>query len=96
MMQTKIQAIIFKALQNLADELDNDTLKNPNENTQIYGANLDSLALVSLIADLEDMLNNELNINIILADEKTMSLKNSPFRNVATLTDYILLLSQGK
>lgn len=95
-MQNKIQSLIFKALQNLADELENDTLKSPNETTKIYGidGNVDSLGLVSLIADLEAMLSDELGLDIILADEKTMSLRNSPFKDVATLTEYIATLSR--
>lgn len=93
-----IQNIIFNALINLADELENEELKNPNANTKIYGidGNLDSLALVSLIADLESELSDKLNINVVLADEKAMSMRNSPFRDVSTLTDYIHNLAQGK
>lgn len=96
--KTKIQSLIYRALQNLADELENEHLKNPNEQTQIYGKEgyLDSLALVSLISDLESMLSDELNIDVTLADEKAMSQKNSPFKNVESLSNYIseLITSQ--
>lgn len=93
-----IEQIIFNALTNLADELESEDLRNPNKDTKIYGidGNLDSLALVSLIADLESELSEKLNINIVLADEKAMSMRNSPFRDVATLTQYIYDLTQGK
>lgn len=97
--KTKIQSFIYKALQNLADELENDYLKNPNEQTQIYGreGHLDSLALVSLISDLEAILSEELKIDITLADEKAMSQKNSPFKDVESLRNYILqLISEQK
>lgn len=95
----KIQGFIYKALQNLADELENECLKNPNEHTQIYGkeGHLDSLALVSLISDLEAILSEELNIDITLADEKAMSQKNSPFKDVESLSSYIAqLISEQK
>ena len=90
-MKDKIQNIIFEALENLSDELENNELKTPTLQTKIYGidGNLDSLALVSFIADLEEML-SEIGIDIVLADEKTMSAKNSPFEDVATLTQFIL------
>ena len=93
-----IEQIILNALTNLADELESEDLRNPNKDTKIYGidGNLDSLALVSLIADLESELSEKLNINIVLADEKAMSMLNSPFRDVATLTQYIYDLTQGK
>ena len=53
-MHTKIQNLIIDSLKNLAEELENETLKNPTKDTKIYGinGNLDSLALVSFIADL--------------------------------------------
>ncbi|HEC2411457.1 TPA: hypothetical protein R2A53_001692 [Campylobacter jejuni] len=90
-MQEKIQKLIINLLKNLADELENEELKNPTQNTKIYGIEglLDSLALVSLIADLEESLAAELDIEITLADEKTMSLRNSPFKDVQTLAQYI-------
>ena len=93
-----IENIIFNALKNLADELENDELKNPTKDTKIYGidGNLDSLALVSFIADLEESLSESFGDEIVLADEKAMSLRNSPFKDVATLTQYILSLKQDK
>lgn len=98
-MQEKIQNIIIKALKNLADELENPQLQNPDLQTKIYGSegNLDSLALVSFITDIEEMVDNELNTNITLADEKAMSSRNSPFKDVSTLTQYICnLIEESK
>ncbi|MCX2683647.1 hypothetical protein OQH60_07315 [Campylobacter sp. MIT 21-1685] len=90
-MQKQIEKLIFEALKNVGDELENENLKNPNLETKIYGTGgeLDSLSLVSFIADLEQMLSS-LGIDIVLADERTMSARNSPFKDVATLTQYIL------
>lgn len=96
-MQNKIQSIIIAILKDLAQEFEIEDLANPSATTAIYGANseLDSLALVSFITDLEQRLSDELGLNVILADEKTMSLRNSPFKDVATLTSYILSLSDS-
>ena len=99
-MQNKIQSIIIAILKDLAEEFEIEDLANPSATTAIYGASgtnsgLDSLALVSFITDLEQRLSDELGLNVILADEKTMSLRNSPFKDVATLTNYILSLSNS-
>lgn len=95
-MEEKIQNIIMQALKNLADELENPELENPNVQTKIYGneGNLDSLALVSFITDVEEMIDLEFNTNITLADEKAMSSRNSPFKDVETLAQYIQNLLQ--
>ena len=50
---------------------------------------MDSLALVSLITDLEEKISDEFDEDIVLADEKAMSQRTSPFRTVESLTEYI-------
>ena len=56
---------------------------------------MDSLALVSFIADLEDKISDEFEKDIILADEKAMSEKTSTFRNIESLTSYIKSLLEN-
>ena len=88
-MQNTIEESIFEALKNLSDDF--ESLKNPNKETKIYGDKgiLDSLALISFITDLEELINSRFNTQIILASEKTMSLRNSPFKDVEKLGKYI-------
>ena len=90
-MQEKIEKIIIDTLKELNEELENEAFLNPNSKTKLYGGNgaMDSLALVSFIADLEDKISDEFEKDIILADEKAMSQRTSPFRSVETLTNYI-------
>ena len=90
-MQQKIEKIIVEALVELNEELENENLNNPTSETKLYGGSgaLDSLALVSLITDLEERISDEFEKDIILADEKAMSQRTSPFRSVETLTNYI-------
>ncbi|MCR6574032.1 hypothetical protein [Campylobacter insulaenigrae] len=69
-----------------------EELRSANINTKLYsgsGGLLDSLALVNLVADLEAELSKELNAEVTIADEKMMSLRNSPFKDVETLAQYI-------
>lgn len=90
-MQQKIEKIIIEVLNEINEELENENLNNPTSETKLYGGSgaLDSLALVSLITDLEERISDEFEKDIILADEKAMSQITSPFRNVETLTNYI-------
>ena len=96
-MQEKIEKIIIDTLKDLNEELENEAFINPNSKTKLYGGNgaMDSLALVSFIADLEDKISDEFEKDIILADEKAMSAKTSPFRNIESLTSYIKSLLEN-
>lgn len=62
------------------------------ENTRLFGSDgiLDSLGLVSFIVTLEETLEEKLGVIIVLADEKAMSRRTSPFVKVSYLADYIL------
>lgn len=53
---------------------------------------LDSLGLVSLIVATEEKIVDSFDVEITIADAKAMSQKNSPFRSVNSLADYILEL----
>jgi len=89
-MTEKIEKIIIDTLVELNDELENENFGNPVSKTKLYGANgMDSLALVSFITDLEERISDEFEKDIVLADEKAMSAKTSPFRSVESLTLYI-------
>lgn len=91
-MQDKIEKIIIETLVEL-----NEELENPDSKTRLYGANggLDSLSLVSFITDLEEKISDEFDKEIVLADEKAMSAKTSPFRSVESLTLYIKSLLEN-
>lgn len=91
--EQQIEKIIIETLKELNEELENDSFINPNYKTKLYGTGaLDSLALVSFITDLEEKIQDKFEKDIVLADEKAMSAKTSPFRSVETLTSYIKTL----
>ena len=64
------------------------------DNPVIFGAGgaLDSLGLVNFLADLEYRLAEVYGRDLVLASERAMSRSRSPFRDVDTLTAYILEL----
>ena len=90
-MKNKINSIIIETLIELNEDLEKEELSNPNEKTRLYGSSsaLDSLALVSFITDLEERISEEFDKDLVLADEKAMSAKTSPFRSVESLSLYI-------
>lgn len=61
--------------------------------TQLIDPNeaLDSVGLVTLIIDLEQKIDEEYGVALTLADDRAMSQKNSPFRTVEPLTNYLCL-----
>jgi acyl carrier protein len=62
-----------------------------NEQTPLFGSDsvLDSMGLVNVIVDIESRLRSN-NFDVSLISEQAMSQRNSPFRSVSTLADFIL------
>jgi hypothetical protein len=62
-----------------------------NGNSIIFGPGgmLDSLGLVSFLADLEYRLSEEFDREFLLASERAMSRSRSPFRDVSALTELV-------
>jgi D-alanine--poly(phosphoribitol) ligase subunit 2 len=88
----QIQSVVFEALGEINLQSPIKKQFTLSEETVLFGRSgvLDSLGLVNLIVAVEQRLEDELGITLVLADEKAMAQKNSPFRTVATLVDYIL------
>jgi len=66
--------------------------------TRLFGDNalLDSAALVSLLVEVEQQINDAVGTDIVLADDRAMSQKRSPFRNIGTLAEYVVMLLSEK
>ena len=92
--RTEITAIVLETLRELGEDLNIDELKDANENSRLYGVQgtLDSMNLVNFIADVEERISDELNIEIILANQSAMSQTHSPFRRASGCIDYIMEL----
>jgi acyl carrier protein len=59
--------------------------------TRLFGGDspLDSTALVSLIIEVEQQVNETYGIDTVIADDRAMSQAHSPFRTIGSLADYI-------
>ncbi len=90
-MENNIQKIVLAAIHTLGEIEEKTEFLNPDENLRLFGGSgvMDSLNIVMLIAEIEDLISDELGISITLADDRAMSQKTSPFRSVKTLVRYI-------
>lgn len=61
-----------------------------DDKTVIFGENgiLDSMGIVNLIVDLEGYFSDK-GVELNLTSEKALSLRNSPFRSVASIAEFI-------
>jgi acyl carrier protein len=90
-MKEKIEKIINNCIYEIAKKNNIPELLNPGEETALYGFNgkLDSLSLVHLSVKIEEELEDILEIEISLVDDKAMSQSRSPFKSVGSLRNYI-------
>ncbi len=76
-------------------DLSDEQLILLNDNTQDFMLfsdtnNIDSLDLVSILADIETSVDDTMGISILLSSDKAMSSKNSPFRSVESLASFLI------
>lgn len=88
---TKIEPLVIESVRMLANDFEIEALTEATGESPLYGENgpLDSMALVNLIADVEDAVAERTGATITLADERALSAKRSPFRSVASLIEAI-------
>ncbi len=93
-MQNKLRDIVLRAVSQIFSEYQMP-LHQMNEDTLIYGerGGINSLALVRLIVDLEEMVEEEMGVSITITDEKSLSMKNSPFATIGSLTEFVTELA---
>jgi len=89
-----ILAAIYRAVDWINGELppDRQLIKAPE--TRLLGSQsvLDSMHLVSLIVTIEREVEDAFGVALTLADERALSMKESPFRSIQSLADYIGIL----
>lgn len=88
----KVTELVLAVVKELGEDQDQVELMEATEDTRLFGENLDSMGVVFLVTDLESAISDEFEVDLILADERAMSQKTSPFRTVKTLSKYVQLL----
>jgi hypothetical protein len=81
----KLRALLFAALREYAEEAELE-LEFADE-TPLFGNDsaLDSIGLVTILAEFEAAINDEYGTELVLADDRAMALERSPFRTPARL-----------
>jgi acyl carrier protein len=91
-MREQVLEIVRGAVAGLNEELNYPELEQVSEATGLHGGadGIDSLSLVSLIVEIESEVGSRLGREVVLADEKAMSRRTSPYRTVGALVDFIM------
>ena len=92
--QERILQAIYNAVDEVNEQLPKGKKLDKASDTVLFGrpGKLDSLSLVSLIVAVEQNIHDEFGTDVTLADDRALSQRNSPFRTIATLSEYIALL----
>ena len=89
-----IVAAIYRAVDWINGELPPDRQLIKARETRLLGSQsvLDSMHLVSLIVAIEREMEDIFGVTLTLVDERALSMKESPFRSIESLADYIGIL----
>ena len=85
----ELDSKIIKFLENFREEFEETVKLSLDSKLFGGGGPLDSMALVNLVVELEELIQDDYGITITLADEKAMSRRTSLFSRVKYLIDYI-------
>ncbi len=96
MQRAELIAMMVKLLQGAIDEHNTagESVRAAAD-SPLVGADavVTSMGLVALITDIEATLAQNYGAELTLVSEKALSRKNSPFRTIETLADYVLELT---
>lgn len=88
--RNEIEAIVLNCILRLNELRKGDSKLATDVDAPLFGDGswLDSMGLVTLTMDVEDALADQ-GVEVSLSDSRAMSRKQSPFRTVATLVQFI-------
>jgi hypothetical protein len=93
--EQQLRSILHRCIRELAEQ--SGQSYNVEDDTPLLGpaSAVDSLGLVMIVTTFEAAVNEEFDSAIVLANEKAMSMRHSPFRSVSALSEYALGLLEG-
>jgi acyl carrier protein len=83
--------IVSSVVREMSSELAYPALGDAAVDTPLFGGpdSIDSLSLVRIVAEVEREAEQKTGKRVVLADERAMSRRSSPFRTVGTLTELL-------
>ena len=92
--EEKILTAIYRAVNSMNAELPPDRPMSKTPGARLLGSQsvLDSLHLVNLLITIEREVEDAIGVTLTLANERALSMKESPFRTIESLANYIGLL----
>ena len=96
--RNKILKGIYVAIDEVNEQLPEDQNLEKSLETVLLGSSgkLESINLVNLLVAIEENIEETFDIPISITDERAVSEKNSPFRTVETLCNFVLNLLDEK
>jgi acyl carrier protein len=87
----RIRALVLQSVTAVNELRSVQTRFRTSDDMELYGTGgvLDSLELVNLVVDLEQRLDEQMGAVVTLTDERAVSQRNSPFRTVPALIDFV-------
>ncbi|MBD1582317.1 hypothetical protein [Pseudoalteromonas sp. S16_S37] len=91
-MRKEIQALLIEAIQEQDLYLDQPVDMSAGGDTILYAEDgqLDSLSLITIIADMEKQISNRFGVKLRLANERDLSTHNSPFTTFSKMHNFIV------
>lgn len=88
--EPELKSILRRCIRELGDQ--SGQSYDLEDDTPLLGPNsaVDSLSLVMIVTAFEAAANEEYDAAVVLANEKAMSMRHSPFRSISALSEYAL------
>ncbi|WP_322037459.1 hypothetical protein [Burkholderia cepacia] len=90
-MQDQLNEMLTEAIKSQDPYLEQPVDLSRGRDAKLYAeaGQLDSLSLVTIIADLEEKIFKSLGVRLQLANERDLAVDNSPFNTFGRMIDYI-------
>lgn len=90
-MKNQLINMLTEAIREQEQFLDNPVDLSLGRDAKLYseGGQLDSLSLVSIIADIDKQILTEFGVKVKLASERDLSIVDSPFNTFGLMVDFI-------